>query len=98
MALPSTQRDENHPDAQHDQLISDGLSFEAEPTGLGDSAVPGEEAVHAQGDRTSRPGLTPGSPNAASPRSALHPKGLPALLLILGVIALAIIATVSLLI
>lgn len=85
--------------AQQPEMQSDGLSFEAEPTGLGDTDTPAttdegepERFDTSQGATTSRPGFTPGPEESAHPQAAAKPRGLSSIVLLIALAMLLLVA------
>ena len=94
--------DKNDPtasEAQKPEMQSDGLSFEAEPTGLGSTDTPTatdegapERFDTSQGATTSRPGFTPGPEEASDTQAAARPRGLSSIVLLIGLAMLLLVA------
>ena len=94
--------DKNDPtasEAQKPEMQSDGLSFEAEPTGLGSTDTSAatyegepERFDTSQGATTSRPGFTPGPDETSDTQPAARPRGLPAAILLIGLAMLLLVA------
>jgi hypothetical protein len=86
-------------EAQHPAMQSDGLSFEAEPTGLGktdtfattDEGEP-ERFATSQGAATSRPGFTPGPDETVDTQAPAQPRGLSSIVLLIALAMLLLVA------
>ncbi|HMB92134.1 MAG TPA: hypothetical protein VKP65_14880 [Rhodothermales bacterium] len=86
-------------EAQQPEMQSDGLSFEAEPTGLDNTDTPAttdagepERFDTSQGATTSRPGYTPGPDEASDTQAAARPRGLSSIVLLIVLAMLLIVA------
>lgn len=93
------QNDHTASEAQRPEMQSDGLSFEAEPTGLGNTDTPAttdagapERFGTSQGATTSRPGYTPGPVEASDTQAAARPRGLSSIILLIGLAMLLLVA------
>ena len=93
------QNDHTASEAQKPAMQSDGLSFEAEPTGLGDTDTPAttdegepERFETSQSATTSRPGYTPGPEETTNTQTPARPRGLSSIILLIGLAMLLLVA------